>query len=397
MTLMVTLDPSLPQRHPKGSTSATDVVSPKEGRFIYCFTERGEEAYPFTPLESPVACRGDDPQSLSPLTNAGSKAPRELLTGLTGLEGAKLETISFGGIAAIASPLRTATFDQLEKGAIIESILKHEEVNSRLFTNRTVVPVRFGTIADDPVQVKELLKKIYLQVKAALKRLEGKIELVVRASWDPQAVLEEVKGEIMKGEFGLVDLQEKIAIGRRLFEAVETRRRATIETIHKRLYPLAVDFSVGREGTEEMIFDRSYLIQREKEPLFDEAVNHIANKYEDRLAFKYLGPLPPYSFTRLEITRGNFEAVDEARKTLESPEKASLEQIKASYRRLSLLYHPDRNPDDPGAEESFRNVTRAYEILEAYCEANPWLEEGRIYSFVREDVESVVMVRDGSA
>ena len=146
-----------------------------------------------------------------------------------------------------------------------------------------------------------------------------------------------------------------------------------------------------------MIFDRSYLIQREKEPLFDEAVNHIANEYEDRLAFKYLGPLPPYSFTRLEITRGNFEAVDEARKTLESPEKASLEQIKASYRRLSLLYHPDRNPDDPGAEERFKNVTRAYEILEAYCEANPWLEEGRIYSFVREDVESAVMVRDGSA
>jgi hypothetical protein len=338
------------------------------------------------------------------LTNAGSKAPRELLTGFTGLEGAKLETISYGEIAALVSPLRTATFDQLEKGAIIESILKHEEVNSRLFTNRTVVPVRFGTIADDPVQVKELLKKIYLQVKAALKRLEGKIELVVRASWDLNFVLQEVKGEFTNGLPQAVDLQEKIAIGKQLFEAVDTRKRAIIETIHKGFYPLTLDFSVGREGTEEMIFDGSYLVEREKEPLFDEAVNRLANEYEGRLTFKYIGPLPPYSFTRLEISQGNFEVVEEARKTLGLPEKSSLEEIKTSYRRLSLAHHPDRNPDDPKAEERFRNVLRAYEILETYCEDNRWLEEGRIYSFTRDDVESAVMVsgrrlsevRDGS-
>ncbi|MBI2989091.1 MAG: DnaJ domain-containing protein, partial [Deltaproteobacteria bacterium] len=85
-----------------------------------------------------------------------------------------------------------------------------------------------------------------------------------------------------------------------------------------------------------------------------------------------------------------------ARKALGLAERSSLEEIKASYRRLSLMHHPDRNPDDPGAEERFRNVARAYEILEAYCENNPWLEEDRIYSFLRDEVESAVMVRSGS-
>ena len=89
--------------------------------------------------------------------------------------------------------------------------------------------------------------------------------------------------------------------------------------------------------------------------------------------------------------------MDEARKTLGLQEKSSLEQIKACYRGLSLAHHPDRNPDDPGAEECFKNVTRAYEILEAYCENNRWLKEGRIYSFTKDDVERAVMVRDRSA
>lgn len=37
--------------------------------------------------------------------------------------------------------------------------------------------------------------------------------------------------------------------------------------------------------------------------------------------------------------------------------------IKRAYRKLAMKYHPDRNPDDPGAAEKFREVTEAYEVL----------------------------------
>ncbi len=42
---------------------------------------------------------------------------------------------------------------------------------------------------------------------------------------------------------------------------------------------------------------------------------------------------------------------------------ASEDDIKKSYRRLAMKHHPDRNPDNPKAEESFKEAKEAYEIL----------------------------------
>jgi molecular chaperone DnaJ len=43
--------------------------------------------------------------------------------------------------------------------------------------------------------------------------------------------------------------------------------------------------------------------------------------------------------------------------------KASADDIKKAYRKLARQYHPDRNPDDPSAEERFKEIQSAYDIL----------------------------------
>jgi len=42
---------------------------------------------------------------------------------------------------------------------------------------------------------------------------------------------------------------------------------------------------------------------------------------------------------------------------------ASDDEIKKSYRKLAMKFHPDRNPDNPKAEEHFKEAKEAYEIL----------------------------------
>src|SRR2546426_7032340 len=42
---------------------------------------------------------------------------------------------------------------------------------------------------------------------------------------------------------------------------------------------------------------------------------------------------------------------------------ADEEAIRKAYRRLAMKHHPDRNPDNPKAEELFKEAKEAYEVL----------------------------------
>jgi len=50
-------------------------------------------------------------------------------------------------------------------------------------------------------------------------------------------------------------------------------------------------------------------------------------------------------------------------RTLGLNQGASQEEVKKAYRRLALKYHPDRNRDDSGAEDIFKEIGEAYAVL----------------------------------
>ena len=48
---------------------------------------------------------------------------------------------------------------------------------------------------------------------------------------------------------------------------------------------------------------------------------------------------------------------------LEVDSKASVKEIKKAFHRLAFIHHPDRNFNDPQANERFREINLAYQVL----------------------------------
>ena len=340
------------------------------------------------------------------IDNKGESPPfAEFRTG--GIDAAPLETVCYRDISAVVSSIDASRFDpdvsgeassaQKEEG-LKADLLRYQQVNFCLLEQSPrsgMLPLKFGFTARDKEEIEGVLERVYIQLRTYLDRLKGKVELVVQASWDLHKILQGIAGDNPE----LVSA-DPVQTGRMLFEAAEVRRKQFVEAMHDTLSPFARDFSEGPRKAEAMIVNRSYLVEREQEPLFDEAMDFLGTKYEGTLSFRYIGPLPAYSFVNIELNQGNFALVDKARKTMKLPEKASWEQIKSSYRKLILTHHPDRNPDSPQAAERCKDVVAAYEIVSAYCQSFQNFGERRKeseYSFMKEEVEKVFIVDDKGA
>ncbi len=321
-------------------------------------------------------------------------------SGADGIDAAPLERVDYRDLVAVISDIDPARFvpNAAAEARLQADLLKYQQVNAALFRHSGqggMLPLKFGFTAADKAAVEAVLERAYLQLRAHLNRLRGVAELVVHASWEISRVIPEIAHTHPE----LIS-EDPVQTGKNLFEAVEAKKRGLIDTVHGQLSPLALDFAAGSGKTENMIFNRSYLVATAQGVAFDAAMNVLGDRYDGILSFRYIGPLPAYSFVNIELNQGKFELLDQARKTLNLPETVTWEQIKTAYRRLLLANHPDHHPDDPQAAQRCKAVVSAYELVSAYCQSLPEFaargHEGD-FSFAQSEVEKVFIVDDKGA
>jgi hypothetical protein len=92
-------------------------------------------------------------------------------------------------------------------------------------------------------------------------------------------------------------------------------------------------------------------------------------EFQNKLRFKSVGPLPPYSFATVTIKRFDPEKIQKSAKMLGFNGRAELAQVKKIYRELSRRCHPDTDPNL--SAEKFEELNQAYEIIADYCKEGP--------------------------
>lgn len=305
--------------------------------------------------------------------------------------GSSVTTIRYREIAAVVSAHPVIQFDQLTESQLKTYIQKHQQVNEQVMEKHTILPLRFGNIARDEADVLKILKQAYIQLKTQLCHLNGKIELVVQASANKQAWLNEIveTNDVIKEltkKLETSDTREKIPlqieVGKNIHEAIVHKEKKIVAEILSALRNGGSPYKWDKLLTEDMIMNVSFLIDKTAESTFDQKLNELGQRYENKLAFKYIGPLPPYSFAQLNLKTTDYNLITNARKLLELPEKATSKEIKHAYRTMVSKYHPDRNGN---GTQKFNEIHNAYRTLSVFC-------ENYRYSFDQETIRKTVVI-----
>lgn len=312
----------------------------------------------------------------------------------SGMEGKKVSILSRRDLGAVVSESPLTIYEQNEK-----NLLTHLQVLEEVMKGYNVIPMRFSTVARTEEEIEKLLERGYPIFKESLKRIEKKREFDLEIRLDKGFFKEIEKIEdIKRAKERIVSLdsqaslEDRIRVGKMVAIEVAKRRRDYLEDIEKVLKKASLKSTPLIKKDEGVIANTAFLVERDKEAEFEKSIYSLGERYEGRLRFKYAGPLPPYSFTGIEIRVVSLKILDEARKELGLGEEGSLKEVKKAYRNLSLRYHPDRSKEEKEkAEERFKRIAHSYQLLYSYCRNSPSLG----YSLKKEEEKVPIVMESG--
>lgn len=193
-----------------------------------------------------------------------------------------------------------------------ESMLAHEKVIETVMEEyNSVLPVRYGTIASNAEEIRNLLDRRYREFKNLLRDMDHKIELSVKGFWENMGIIfkeiiEENKvikktKEEMQNVAKEISLQSKIEIGKLVDVALQKKKEKEAQCIIDVLQKVYVDLKRNNTASDEMFMNTAFLVDRGREKEFDNIMNDLNEEYKDRVKFKYIGPLPVFNFTNIAI------------------------------------------------------------------------------------------------
>jgi hypothetical protein len=214
-----------------------------------------------------------------------------------------------GGVRRIVHRELAALVSDVDEGPLVAArgLRAHWRVLEEAVATATVLPVRFGTVLEsDDAVVEQFLAPRHDRLVALLADLSGKVQLSVKGFYDEERLLRGVlqsspavakMRERVTGRPKAATYYDRIQLGEAVAGEVERAREQDSAMVLGRLQSLAVAARLEPPGTPDAAVHAAFLVERSRVDEFSEAVGKLGDEVQGRMRIRYLGPLPPYSFT----------------------------------------------------------------------------------------------------
>ena len=228
--------------------------------------------------------------------------------GCLGIERSRLYQIRFNDIVAVVSnsPIKKTL------KASREDMIIHARVLEEIMKKHTLLPVRFGVIAENAEGVKCVLRQGYSDFVELIDKVEGKKELSVSVSFNKEDIYKDLLEKyenirILKEKIAKLPREkvhnQHIAIGKMIAACLDKEKESHKKVFLDALTPLAVDVKNNGSYDDLMILNSAFFIAKEMEDEFNQKVEELDKIYGGKLRFKLI-TAPPFNFAHLKIVMG---------------------------------------------------------------------------------------------
>jgi hypothetical protein len=304
-----------------------------------------------------------------------------------GEDSAHAYTVCFRDIAAVVRDAEIVDYSHIPRENLARLLVGHQQLIEKVMTGHTIIPMKLGTFAESDREVEQILDSGYRTIKDIFERVQDAIEIdVVTTLEDFNAFLQEISEEqeirtlkqTLMSKKNSVTVDDQLRLGVLIKKYSDRIKADYAEQIQTALSEVSEGFRAHDLMDDKMVLNTAFLLSRSRQTDFERRIEEINDGFEEKLNFRCVGPLPPYSFYTLEISKPQFEQIDWARKRLGLDcDFVTAEDIKKAHRRSALTCHPDKNPGAPNIEKKFDDMAKAYKILLDYYRASHQVQDGR--------------------
>ena len=224
-----------------------------------------------------------------------------------GIAGANVFSISHGRLAAVVSDIPNCRLRPERRNlAAHYAVLKH-----LIAQGSTILPMVFGTITENEEVIQRILQSHEDMLVEQLKRVEGKVEMGLKISWNVPNIFEHFTN-ICEELHELRDrlfrpgcepsTDEKINLGR-LFERVLNHERSLhTRNVTGTLRGRCFEIKENKLREEREVMNLACLIGKNAQAEFEQAVLQTARQFDDTYTFDISGPFPPHNFVDLDLS-----------------------------------------------------------------------------------------------
>lgn len=217
-----------------------------------------------------------------------------------GLGGMKVYPVFFGGIAAWVSDLGAASLPGNAQNALV-----HQSVVEEAFRRSTsLIPCRFGALFADEEEVRSLLKRHRARLEGELSRLEGRLEVSIRAIFNGSDLPGSMGHSQPRAPEGLTEAARYLLGKKQRFDAVKElsgKAEQFNQELNEATAPFWAEVRVQKRPIDPgLLLSLYYLVDGEKLSAFKCAYQQFKGKWPS-LKLLYTGPWPPYSFADFNL------------------------------------------------------------------------------------------------